>query len=91
MSYHASKPILSLRSPKGIGAKMFCCYLKKLNRFVNFPYFRVCFIFSLNSSSHACALIARIPETTWFVKEIRISDSAAERRRSAALTEDISA
>ena len=91
MSYYVSKPILPLRLPKGVGAKIFCGYLKKLDRFLNFPYFRVCFIFSLNSSSHACALIARIPETTWFVKEIRISDSAAERRRSAALTEDISA
>ena len=54
-------------------------------------YLRVSFIFSRYSSSHPCVLIARIPETTFVIKEIRWSDSAAVRRRSAALKEDIKA
>lgn len=52
------------------------------------PYLREVFIFSRYSSSHACVLIARIPETTWFISEMRRSDLAAVRRRSAALTKD---
>ena len=51
-----------------------------------FPYLRVCWIFVRYSSSHARVLMARIPETTWFIKEMRLSDNAAVRKRSAALT-----
>ena len=47
-------------------------------------YLRVPFIFSRYISSHACVLMARIPETTWFIKEMRRSDSAAIRSRSVA-------
>ena len=50
-----------------------------------FPYLRVCWIFVRYSSSHARVLMARIPETTWFIKEMRLSDIAAVRKRSAAL------
>ena len=49
------------------------------------PYLRVCWIFFLYSSSHARVLMARIPETTWFIKEMRLSDNAAVRKRNAAL------
>ena len=49
-----------------------------------FSYLRACWIFFRYSSSHACALIARIPETTWFIKEMRLSETAAVRSRSAA-------
>ena len=48
-------------------------------------YLRVCLIFARYSSSHARVLMARIPETTWFIKEMRRSDTAAVRSRSAAL------
>lgn len=53
-----------------------------------FTYLRICFIFPLNSSSHACVLMARIPEITWFNKEKRLSETAAVRRRSVAHRED---
>ena len=48
-------------------------------------YLRVCLIFFLYSSSHARAFMARIPEVTWFIKEMRRSVSSAVRSRSAAL------
>ena len=51
-----------------------------------FPYLRVCWIAVLYSSSQARVLMARIPETTWFINEMRLSDTAAVRKRSAALT-----
>ena len=53
---------------------------------LGFPYLRVCWIFVRYSSSHARILMARIPETTWFIKDMRLSDTAAVRKRSAALT-----
>ena len=53
-----------------------------------FSYLRVIFIFSRYSSSHACILMARIPETTWFIKEMRRPEAAAVRRRSAAVAKD---
>ena len=53
-----------------------------------FTYLRIRFIFPLNSSSHACVLMARIPEITWFNKEKRLSETAAVRRRSVAHRED---
>ena len=48
-------------------------------------YLRVCLILFLYSSSHARVLMARIPETTWFIKEMRRSDTAAARTRCTAL------
>ena len=53
-----------------------------------FTYLRIRFIFPLNSSSHACVLMARIPEITWFNKEKCLSETAAVRRRSVAHRED---
>ena len=53
-----------------------------------FSYLRVSFIFSLNTSSQALILMARIPAITWFINEMRLSDASAERRRSDALAKD---
>ena len=53
-----------------------------------FTYLRIRFIFPLNSSSHACVLMARILEITWFNKEKRLSETTAVRRRSVAHRED---
>ena len=53
--------------------------------FFKCTYLRVCLIFFRYSSSHARVLMARIPETTWFIKEMRRSDTAAVRSRNAAL------
>ena len=50
----------------------------------NFPYLRTFFIFLLYSSSHAFVLMARIPDTTWLINEMRRSETDAVRRRSTA-------
>jgi len=52
------------------------------------PYLRVVFIFFRNLSSHACVLMAQIPETTWFIKERRWSVTSAVRLRRAAPTKE---
>ena len=57
-----------------------------LSNTFGFPYLRVCWIFVRYTSSHTRVLMARIPETTWFIKVMRLSDTAAVRKRSAALT-----
>ena len=51
-------------------------------------YLRTRLIFSRYPSSHACLLMARIPETTWLIKEMRWSETTAVRTRSLALTKD---
>ena len=51
-------------------------------------YLRACFIFSWYPFSHACILMARIPEITWVIKEMRWSDTTAVRKRSSALRKD---
>ena len=63
-----------------------CSFISTLTLFWHWfsSYLRVFFIFSRYSFSHACVLMARIPETTWFIKEMRRSETAAVRRRSAA-------
>lgn len=51
-------------------------------------YLRAFFIFSRYPFSQAWVLMARIPETTWVIKEMRWSDISAVRKRSAALRKD---
>ena len=51
-------------------------------------YLRIAFIFLRYSSSHTCALIARIPDRISFISEIRRSDTVAVRRRNTPAVKD---
>ena len=70
---------ISLRTLRGLNWENKTYKLKGL---LCFSYLRVLLMLSRYSFSHAFVLMARIPETTWFIHESRWSETPAVRRRN---------